>query len=61
MMNMKDKEKEQPTDELISCLERLDNKLDAWLRNAAKVLVEDYGKEKTLKMFPELEEYLQDE
>ena len=42
-------------DSLIECMEKLDNKLDAWLRNAAKNLVEDFGKEKVLKMFPELE------
>lgn len=55
---MEDKKK-QATDELIACMERLDNKLDAWLRNAAKCLVEDFGEEKTLKMFPELAEYIQ--
>lgn len=58
MMNMKDKNSE---DRLIKSIEKLDNTLDAWLRNAAKCLVEDFGKEKTLKMFPELEEYIQDE
>ena len=58
MMNMKDKNLE---DNVINCLENLDNTLDAWLRNAAKGLVEEFGKEKTLKMFPELEEYIQDE
>lgn len=56
-MNMTDKNSE---DKLIKCMERLDGKLDAWLRNAAKCLVEDFGKEKTLKMFPELAEYIQD-
>ena len=55
MMNMTDKNIE---DKLIKCMENLDSKLDAWLRNAAKNLVEDFGKEKTLKMFPELEEYI---
>ena len=45
---------------LIKCMEKLDSKLDKWLENAAKCLVEDFGKEKALEMFPELEEYLQD-
>lgn len=48
-------------DKLIKSIEKLDNTLDTWLRNAAKTLVEDFGKEKTLKMFPELGEYIQDE
>ena len=51
--------KEQAADELIACCERLNSKLDNWLTNAAKCLVEDYGKEKTLKMFPELKEYIE--
>lgn len=46
-------------DDLIKCMERLDGKLDAWLRNAAKCLVEDFGKEKTVEMFPELKEYVE--
>lgn len=54
----KETKKKELADELIACCERLDSKLDNWLANAAKGLVEDLGKEETLKMFPELKEYV---
>lgn len=55
----KEEKKKQAADELIACLERLDGKLDRWLENTAKCLVEDFGKEKTVEMFPGLKEYVE--
>ena len=54
----KEEKKKQATDELIACMERLDSKLDRWLENTVKLLVEDFDKEETLKMFPNLKEYV---
>lgn len=55
----KEEKKKQAADELIACLERLDSKLDKWLENTVKLLVEDHGKEETLRMFPNLKEYVE--
>ena len=55
----KEETKKQAIDELIACCERLDSKLDRWIENTVKLLVEDFGKEKTLKMFPEVKEYVE--
>ena len=55
----KEENKKQAIDELIACCERLDSKLDKWLERNVKLLVEDFGKEEILRMFPDLKEYVE--